>query len=314
MHAHRSAARRALPLLAAAVLFVAVLVSSTASFASSAAPPASSTPRPTSGTSVHVSLFENDGRTYGVGMPIIAYFDKKVTDATVFDRIVTVTVNGRPAGGAWYWEPPSRFGAGIEAHYRTAQYWPGHAAIHVSMPIRGLRAGRGLTYGNDVTLDMSTGAAHLATVDGTRGVDTMTISSDGRPVRTVPVSLGKATTPTYLGTKVVMAKANPQEMKSNPGEKPPYDIEVPWSVRVTDSGEFIHDAYWNDQIGKQNLSHGCTNLRPADAEWYYNWSLIGDPVTWVHTGTSQTIPVTDGWGDWNLDWPSYSQGGLLPPR
>jgi lipoprotein-anchoring transpeptidase ErfK/SrfK len=308
MHAHRSAARRALPLLAAAALFVEVLGSPIASSASSAAPPAASS------TPVHVSLFENDGRTYGVGMPIIAYFDKKVTDATVFDRAVTVTVNGRPAGGAWYWEPPSRSGAGIEAHYRTAQYWPGHAAVHVSMPIRGLRAGRGLTFGNDVTLDMSTGAAHLATVDGTPGVDTMTISSDGRSVRTVPVSLGKATTPTYLGTKVVMAKANPQEMKSKPGENPPYDIEVPWSVRVTDSGEFIHDAYWNGQIGKANLSHGCTNLRPADAEWYYNWSLIGDPVTWVHTGTSQTIPVTDGWGDWSLDWPSYSRGGLLPPR
>jgi hypothetical protein len=39
-----------------------------------------------------------------------------------------------------------------------------------------------------------------ATVDGTPGVDTMTISSDGRPVRTVPGSLGK-TTPTDLGTR-----------------------------------------------------------------------------------------------------------------
>jgi hypothetical protein len=47
---------------------------------------------------------------------------------------------------------------------------------------------------------MSTGAAHLATVDGTPGVDTTTISSDGRPVRTVPGSLGK-TAPTDLGTR-----------------------------------------------------------------------------------------------------------------
>jgi lipoprotein-anchoring transpeptidase ErfK/SrfK len=245
-------------------------------------------------------------------MPIIAYFDKKVTDATAFDKAVTVTVNGQPAGGAWYWEPPSRSDFGIEAHYRLPNYWPAHAALHVSMPVSGLSAGQGLVFDNDVTLDMKIGAAQLASVDGTPGVDTMTLTSDGQPVRTLQVSLGKATTPTYLGTAVVMAKSNPEEMKSDPGEQPAYDILVPWSVRVTNDGEFIHDAYWNGHLGQENLSHGCTNLSPADAEWYYNWSQIGDPVTWAHTGAHQTIPVTDGWGDWNLDWATYSRGGLLP--
>ena len=245
-------------------------------------------------------------------MPIIAYFSQKITDATVFDEAVSVTVNGRPAGGAWYFEPSSRSEFGVEAHYRPPSYWPAHASIRVSMPLVGLWAGDGLVFDNTVTLTMNTGAAQLATVDGTAGVDTMSITSDGQPVKTLKVSLGKATTPTYLGTAVVMAKANPQEMKSDPGEQPAYDLMVPWSVRVTNDGEFIHDAYWNGQIGQQNLSHGRTNLSPTDAEWYYNWSLIGDPVTFVNTGTNQTIPVTDGWGDWNLPWATYAQGGLLP--
>jgi hypothetical protein len=100
-------------------------------------------------------------------------------------------------------------------------------------------------------------------------------------------------------------------MKSDPGETPAYDIQVPWSVRVTDSGEFIHDAYWNGQLGTTNTSHGCTNLSPADAQWYYGFAQIGDPVTWTNTGTDKTIPITDGWGDWNLDWATWSQGGLL---
>jgi lipoprotein-anchoring transpeptidase ErfK/SrfK len=278
----------------------------------SAAPASPTGPRKGSGTPVHVRMFEGDGRTYGVGMPIIAYFSERITDPSVFDQVVKVTVNGKPADGAWYWEPSMVSDTGLEAHYRLKNYWPAHSAIKVSMPLQGLWAGQGLVFDNDVSLDMKIGAAQLASVDGTPGVDTMRITSDGRPVRTLKVSLGKATTPTYLGTGLVMAKSNPEEMKSDPGETPAYDIEVPWSVRVTNSGEFIHDAYWNGSLGQANLSHGCTNLSPADAEWYYRFAQIGDPVTWTHTGTSRRIPVTDGWGDWNLGWSTWSQGGLLP--
>ncbi len=105
----------------------------------------------------------------------------------------------------------------------------------------------------------------------------MWVYSDGKLIRTFNISLGAAQTPTYLGTAVVISKANPQLMVSSPGEAY-YSIEVPWSVRVTYDGEFLHDAYWNSQLGQANLSHGCTNLAPADAEWYYTWSaaaLVG---------------------------------------
>jgi lipoprotein-anchoring transpeptidase ErfK/SrfK len=257
-----------------------------------------------------VSTFEGDGKTYGVGMPIIVYFSKKITDASEFRKAATVTVNGQKADGAWYFEHSQRDNAELEAHYRLQQYWPAHATIHVDLRLDGLSAGTGLTFDNDVTLDMATGAAQVSTVDG--DAHTMAITSDGQPVKTLEVSLGKATTPTYLGTAVVMAKSNPEEMKSDPGETPAYDIEVPWSVRVTNSGEFIHDASWNGSIGSANLSHGCTNLNPGDAEWYFGFAQIGDPVTWTNTGTGTVIPVGDGWGDWNADWATWSQGGLLP--
>lgn len=318
--ARRTRRAAALILLAAVVVLAGCSAGggarASAPSATSSAPTASPTPtgpKKGSGQPVHVSLFEADGRTYGVGMPIIAYFSRKITDRSVFDQVVKVTVNGQPANGAWYFEPSARNSQALEAHYRLPDYWPAHSTIRLDMPLKGLWAGPGLVFDNDVTLDMNIGAAQLATVDGTPGVDTMTLTSDGKPVRTIRVSLGKAKTPTYLGTKLVMDKHNPEEMKSDPGETPAYDIMVPWSVRVTYSGEFIHDASWNGLIGQQNTSHGCTNLSPADAEWYYNWSQIGDPVTWKNTGTNQTVPVTDGWGDWNLDWATWSQGGLLPP-
>ena len=45
---------------------------------------------------VHVSLLEGDGATYGVGMPIVAYFTQTITDSSAFLKATTVTINGSP--------------------------------------------------------------------------------------------------------------------------------------------------------------------------------------------------------------------------
>jgi lipoprotein-anchoring transpeptidase ErfK/SrfK len=275
--------------------------------------PAPPKPRRGTGTPVHVTFLETDGQAYGIAMPIIAYFSQKPTDASVFDKVVKVTVNGAPAHGAWYFEHSSQAAQALEAHYRPQHYWPARAVIRVTMPIKGLWAGRGLVFDNNPALSIKTGAAHIVQINGKPGVDKMWVYDGGKLIRTFSISLGAPSTPTYLGTAVDMAKSNPELMTSSPGE-PFYSIEVPWSVRVSYDGEFLHDAYWNGELGQANLSHGCTNMAPADAEWYYNWSQIGDPVTWTHTGTSQVLPVWDGYGDWNLSWADYQKGGMLSPR
>lgn len=80
----------------------------------------------------------------------------------------------------------------------------------------------------------------------------MTVTSDGTVVHTMPVSLGSGDHPTFDGTKVVMEKDNPERMISTPGEAY-YNVLVPWSVRITNSGEFIHAASWNTgNIGSRN--------------------------------------------------------------
>jgi lipoprotein-anchoring transpeptidase ErfK/SrfK len=258
---------------------------------------------------VHVSLFQGDGQTYGIGMPIIAQFNKAVTDAKAFNKAVTVTVNGRPAGGAWFWVK-SNAGFAMEAHYRPKTYWPAHSKIQLTMPLKGVSAGRGLSFDDSLTLQMNIGAAHVSTVNGAN--DQMVVTSDGQPVKQFPVSLGQADTPTYLGTKVVMAKKNPQHMVSAPGESNPYSLDVPWSVRLTNSGEFVHAAAWNGgNIGSRNTSHGCTNLNVADAQWFYNFSVIGDVLTYTNTGANGAMPSWDGYGDWNVPWPQWQQGNLL---
>ena len=60
---------------------------------------------------------------------------------------------------------------------------------------------------------------------------------------------------------------------------PGYSISVPWSVRITWSGEYLHDAFWSvgDQ-GFSNVSHGCVNMSPANAETFYKMTVPGDPV------------------------------------
>jgi lipoprotein-anchoring transpeptidase ErfK/SrfK len=271
--------------------------------ASAAAP--SAAPSTPAGKPVHVRILEGDGSTWGVGMPIIAYLSVRITDAKAFAAATKVTVNGSPATGAWYFEKSAVYkGYPLEAHYRPQQYWPAHAQIHLDLPVKGQPAGTGLVFDNSLTLDMSTGAANISKIDG--HTERMTVTSDGKQVFSFPVSLGKASTPTFSGTKVVMEKDRVQRM-TGPG----YDLKVPWSVRITNSGEFVHSASWNGgNIGQRSTSHGCTNLNVSDAQHFYDFAQVGDVTEYTNTG-GPTMPSWDGYGDWNVSWSTWQGGGVL---
>ncbi len=86
-----------------------------------------------------------------------------------------------------------------------------------------------------------------------------------------------------------------------PGQPGYYDLLVPWSVRITWSGIYLHDAWWSvDQQGHVNVSHGCVNLPPAAAESYYAMAVPGDPVT--ISGSPVSGNSGDGWTDWFHSW------------
>lgn len=282
----------------------------------------SPSPKPT-GAPVHVSLLEGDGNTYGVGMPIIVYFDKAITDAAAFEKAATVTVNGQPAGGAWYFQHSGRSDQALEGHYRPEKYWPGHAKIELKLPVKGLSAGPGLVFDDSLTLSMATGAANVSTVDCS--AEKMVVTSDGKTVRTLPTSCGAAKTPTYYGTKVVMQKGetDPKTGKMRPdgtvnmvSDNPsdPYNLMVPWSVRITNSGEYVHSASWNGgNIGRRSTSNGCTNLNVNDAKWFYGFAQVGDVVTYKNTGGNE-MREWDGYGDWNVPWSTWQQGGSVKSK
>jgi len=263
---------------------------------------------------VHLKVLNVDGSTVGVGEPIIVYASQRIPDGVSFGKATTVKVNGQVVKGAWHWENSAQItGYPIEGHFRAQQlpgtatpYWPAHAAIEMDLKTQGVSAGPTMTFDNSLTLHFSTGAANISYVDCQ--AETLTPTADGAPAHApLPTSCGAATTPTYTGTKVVMQKGEnvPGGSALRPNGEvrmvgPGYDEIVGWSVRVTASGEYVHAASWNGRnIGIRSTSNGCTNLNPADAQWFYNFSQVGDVLLYSNSGGT-TMPSWDGFGDWNL--------------
>jgi lipoprotein-anchoring transpeptidase ErfK/SrfK len=260
---------------------------------------------------VHVTGFPDD-QTVGVGMPIIADFNKKITSAKAFVADTKVTVNGKPADGAWDFEYSDRAsGHVMEAHYREQNYWPAHAHIHVSFNLKGQSAGRhgkrGLVFDGKLTsLDFRTGARTIATVD--QSTHEMTVMSDGKLYGKFPVSLGTAQTPTRRGVKVIMEQL-PTVCMSDTADTY-YECGIKWDQRLTYDGEYLHAAPWNGSIGSADLSNGCTNLTTDDAERLYHFMRIGDVVDYPNADGPQ-MQLGDGYGDWNVSWSQWQTGGAL---
>jgi LysM repeat protein len=92
-------------------------------------------------------------------------------------------------------------------------------------------------------------------------------------VKTVIVSTGLAYTPTVTGNYRVYWKLASQTM-SGPGY---YLPGVPY-VMYFYQGYALHGTYWHNNFG-QPMSHGCVNMPTTEAQWFFNWSEIGTPVT-----------------------------------
>jgi lipoprotein-anchoring transpeptidase ErfK/SrfK len=84
-----------------------------------------------------------------------------------------------------------------------------------------------------------------------------------------------------------------------------YKAVVKYATRISNNGEFVHSAPWSvPQQGKSNTSHGCINLSPARAKWFYNFSRIGDVVQVIGT----PVPLTPKDGDiydWSIPWKEW---------
>lgn len=243
------------------------------------------------------------GETVGVGMPIVVYLTAPVTDKAAVQRSLSVQMSA-PVEGAWHW-----FGS-RELHYRPKAYWPAGEKVTVTANTQGLDAGGNVWGGPGRTTAFSIGDAHVSTVD-TRSHQ-MTVTSNGAPVRTIPVSTGRTKYPTTDGVHVVLDKSQLVTMDSAtvgiPRDSPDgYFEKVYWDVRISDSGEYVHAAPWSTgSQGRSNVSHGCVNAPTAQATWFYGFSRRGDIVT--VTGSPRPLEQGNGLPDWNMSWDQWVAG------
>ncbi|MET9604281.1 Ig-like domain-containing protein [Streptomyces sp. NPDC006512] len=257
--------------------------------------------------------------TYGAGEIVTAELSRPVpaTDTEARVRLEqALQVTSEPhVEGAWHWVDDSTL------HFRPRTYWPAHTVVRVSSGLDGVELGDQGYGGPSEPLRFTVGDRIEAVTDS--AAHEMTVRRNGRVIRTIPVTTGKAGFLTRSGIKVVLGKERKVRMRGDSvgiqrGTKEFYDLPVLYATRVTWSGEYVHAAPWSVEAqGEENVSHGCTGMSTEDAAWFFETVREGDIVEVVNSGGDEMPPFSNGIGDWNLDWRTWLSGSALaaaPPR
>jgi lipoprotein-anchoring transpeptidase ErfK/SrfK len=251
------------------------------------------------------------GGTVGVGMPVILQFDTavdtKARRAEVEKRVKVTSVPDQV--GAWGWLDDRQL------MWRPQNYWLPGTKVTVSTPLHGVQTGDNKWITIDGETSFTVGPSMVSSVD--MRAHNLTVRLNGKVIRTFLVSTGRPgpLTETRSGIKVIMSR-NPVIVMDSatigipPGSPGYYKITTQWDLRLTWTGEFIHSAPWSvGAQGSQNVSHGCTNMAPADAQWMFNNSKVGDVVTFK--GSSRVFKAEEGIGVWVYDYAGWMARSAL---
>lgn len=212
-------------------------------------------------TPVAASVQPAAGDVVGVAHPVKITFGMPVGDRSAAERSINFASPNTPSGQfSWLNE-------------RTVQwnpdgFWPAHSTIKVSV--------------GGASTSFETGASVMGVAD--ISAHTFTVSIDDQVVREMPASMGKPRFPTPQGRFAVLAKEPVVVMDSRtigiPLSDPEgYKLTVNDAVRITWGGVYVHSAPWS--VGSQgyaNVSHGCINLSPDNAAWFFDTVRLGDPI------------------------------------
>ncbi|MEU4239871.1 Ig-like domain-containing protein [Actinoplanes sp. NPDC026619] len=251
-------------------------------------------------------LYLFDNHTYGVAMPVVVEFSpgiKKADRAAVEKRMFVQTTPSQP--GVWSWTS-----SGTQAYYRSKEYWQTGTTLKVRIAVGGLPTGKGLYGDRDRSATAKIGRDLEMRIDN--ATKKMTVTQDGKVVRTALVSLGRKSKPSVSGAMVVMEKKSETVFDTTDTDGAAgYQTEIQFAQRITWSGQYVHSAPWSvGSQGHTNVSHGCVNVSPSNARWLFDKTLVGDPVT--VTGTGVKLAYGDGWTAWNVSWPEFVKGSALP--
>lgn len=256
------------------------------------------------------AALESD-REYGVGIIVAARFDQPIADRDEAEKHMMVTTTPEVEGN-WFWLNDST------AHWRPRDYYEPGTRVQVALDVEGRSLGGGQWGGASAEADFTIGERRVAIADD--ATKTVTVYHDQKPVRVMPTSMGKGGWATYgdvtmhfwtqPGNYTVLDKASSVVMDSSTYGLPlsaGYKVTVDHGVRLTNDGIYLHaleSSMWAQ--GNTNTSHGCLNLSPTDAKWYFDQAVTGDVVEVKGTGG----PELGVWqnGDWSVPWEVWQSG------
>lgn len=245
-----------------------------------------------------------DGEVVGIGEPVAIRFDENIANRLAAQKAITITANP-PVEGAFYWLNNR------EVRWRPEHFWKSGTAVEVAVNTYGVDLGGGMFGEDNVKTHFTIGDEVVGTADDTTKM--LTVRVNGEVVKTMPTSMGKDSTPTANGVYIVGARFKHIIMDSStygvPVNSPNgYRTDVDWATQLSYSGVFVHSAPWSvGAQGHTNTSHGCLNVSPSNAQWFYDHVKRGDIVEVVNT-VGGTLPGAEGLGDWNIPWPQWKAG------
>jgi lipoprotein-anchoring transpeptidase ErfK/SrfK len=247
--------------------------------------PAGQNPTPYTGEPVFAPPTFNpvNGSMVGVAKPIYINFARPIADRAMAEQAIHIS-SVPPVPGRFYWTSDT------QVRWRPQDFWPANTVVNIDA--------------GGAKSSFRTGDTLVATIDDK--THQMQIMRNGKLEKTFPVSMGrpdgKHETPN--GTYYVLEKFPTIVMDSStygvPVNSPEgYKLNVQDAVRIDNSGSFVHSAPWSvgDQ-GKRNVSHGCINLSPDNAQWFYDNFGSGDPVVIKNSVGIYNKP--DGGSDWQI--------------
>jgi hypothetical protein len=131
-------------------------------------------------------------------------------------------------------------------------------------------------------IDLSIVSQTMVAYEGTTPVY-VTMVSTGRDGLNDP----KTTRSTVRGTFKIREKHVTTTMDAHEVDNKFELRDVPW-VQYFEAGYALHASYWHDDFGKPR-SHGCVNMSPIDAHWFFLWTTPGLPENWHAAYASQSL-------------------------
>jgi len=224
-----------------------------------------------------------NGSKVGAAKPIYINFARPIADRALAQAAVHIS-SVPPVPGRFYWSSDTQL------RWRPQDFWPAGTVVNIDA--------------GGTKSSFTVPEQLVATIDD--ATHQMTVSRNGKVEKTIPVSMGMSggghATPN--GTYYVLEKFPTIVMDSStygvPVDSPNgYKLNVQLAVRIDNSGNFVHSAPWSvaDQ-GKRNVSHGCINISPDNAKWFYDNFGSGDAIVVKNSKGLYNQP--DGASDWQM--------------